>query len=55
MHGMGIVDVWREVNPMGQVYTHTTHLLIKSILGSTTFLHLKKDHYRLDRCEVGPR
>lgn len=38
MHEMGIVDVWREV---GQDYTHYSSAH-KSVLGLTTFLHLKK-------------
>lgn len=53
LHKVGIVDVWRELNPTSQDYSHysSTHNVYSRI---DYFFMLKGDFFRVNDCKIGP-
>ena len=51
---MGVIDVWRELNPKGRDYTFFSppHLTYSRI---DYFFMYNKDSYRIEKCEFGIR
>ena len=54
MTELGVIDVWRELNPRGKDYTFFSapHQIYSRI---DYFFMFSKDSYRIEKCEIGMR
>ena len=54
MAELGVIDVWRELNPTGKDYTYfsSPHKVYSRL---DYFLMCYKDRYRVEKCEIGIR
>lgn len=52
MSELGIIDVWREMNPMSKDYTYFSppHSIYST---KDYFLIYNKDRYRVEKCDIG--
>lgn len=54
MAEVGVIDVWRELNPKGKDYTYFS-ALHSTYSRKYYFLMYNKDSYRIEKCEIGIR